>query len=146
AVVRVAVEGWFGSVALFVSGIILVIFSGVARTNILPFIFMLLIVSVIFTALTLWAVREYGEQLKQAVRTRFVSGVSLSQPHALRRVWVNNQLHGATPLPVAARLVYLDQVGYPPATGELIALLNSPADDVKLNVLHHLEMHPTPEA
>ncbi len=69
--VRVMVEGWLGSVALILSGALLLFVASLHPPNIVPFVALLAVVSAIFLLLCRAATTQYGKALWRATRRGF---------------------------------------------------------------------------
>lgn len=136
--VRVAVEGWFGSVALILSGVLLLAFSWLPGENIVPFLFLLFAIAIAFVFLSNRAYRGYTRQLQQAVKTRFVSGVVLTDQDTPDARQLIGQLQSEYPGNVLAALYYLEAIKDNPAAPFLVSLLDHPSSDVQKDVLQRI--------
>lgn len=136
--VRVTVEGWFGSVALILSGVLLLIFGWLPGRNIVSFVFLLLAIAIAFVFLANSTYRGYAMQLQQAVKARFVSGVALSGPNSLNAGQLLEQLRSEHPGNVLAALYYLDTIKNNPAAPFLVDLLKHPSPYVQMDALQRI--------
>ena len=69
--VRVMVEGWLGSVALILSGALLLFVASLHPPNIVPFVALLAVVSAVFLLLCRAATTQYGKALWRATSRGF---------------------------------------------------------------------------
>lgn len=75
--VRVAVDGWLGSAALILSGLMLLVLSRLSDVNATLFIYLIVAVALVFALVTVWTYQGYIRQLRYATRARFSSGDSI---------------------------------------------------------------------
>lgn len=136
--VRVAVEGWFGSVALIGSGILLLIFNLLPHVKITFFIVLSFITTTLYIGITALVYYHYQKQLKSAVSARFLTGITLSD-QTPDEEFVDNELHSDHPAKVLAALQYSHYIEQQPDIPYLISLLDHPSEDVKQDVLQRIE-------
>lgn len=137
--VRVAVEGWLGSVALMMSGVLLIIFGLLPVTNVAPFLYLVVGLGCVFLAVALFTYRRYGQQLQHAVTARFVSGVALPDGQSLDDDFLAGLLQSNHPGKIIAGLNYLETIQDNAAAPFLLDLLQHPSDDIRLDVLRRIE-------
>ncbi len=136
--VRVAVEGWFGSVALIASGLLLLIFDSLSKDNLTPFVWLLVVVSALFMAITVLTYREYAAQLRAAITTRFLNGVRLDDAGQPGAEWLHSQLQSEHPGAISAAFAYLERIGEIP-DDMLVTLLRSAAPEIQVMLLERIE-------
>ncbi len=68
---RVITEGWLGSVALIVSGVLLLVLTWLHPPNVVPFVALLAVVSAALLLLTRTAMGQYAQALRRATRRGF---------------------------------------------------------------------------
>lgn len=135
--VRVAVEGWWGSVALIVSGVLLLFFNQLPNVGVLFFIGLSVVTTVIYLGVTGWVYRHYQFQLKKAVSTRFLTGITLPN-QTPDESFIQNELHSDHPAKVLAALQYSTQLAEHPEQPFLLSLLDHSSPDVQIDVLRRI--------
>ena len=68
---RVATEGWLGSVALILSGVLLLLLTSLHPANVVPFVALVVVVSVAYLLLTRTATARYATALRRATHRGF---------------------------------------------------------------------------
>jgi hypothetical protein len=74
---RVIAEGWLGSVALILNGVLLLIVTWLHPPNVVPFVALLVVVSAGFLLLTRTAMAQYVRALRRATRRGFADAATL---------------------------------------------------------------------
>jgi hypothetical protein len=70
---RVATEGWLGSVALILSGVLLLLITWLHPPNVVPFVALLVVVSAAYLLLTRTATAQYVTALRRATNRGFAA-------------------------------------------------------------------------
>ena len=146
--VRVAVEGWLGSIALVLSGGLLLLFNQLPDVSITFFIFSGFGISVVYAGFILLMHREYHRQLRRSVTSRFVTSViapsDLVDTHELAPIGQTSaeqsslfelDIYSSHPGTVLATLAHYMDRHENLSASMLESLLDHPADEVKIDVL-----------
>ena len=134
--VRVAADGWLGSIALMMSGLLLLAYSRLPDVTSAGFTYLVVVVALAFTICTIVIYRYYTKQLQRAVTSRFVTGVAI-RPEEIRLPAGNvKEMHPSTAI---ATMIYLDQVGENPLDPFIIELLDHPSPHVQIGALQRIE-------
>jgi cyclic nucleotide-binding protein len=75
---RVATEGWLGSVALILSGVLLLLLTWLHPPNVVPFVGLLVVVSVAYLLLTRTVTAQYVTALRRATKRGFAAAAAPS--------------------------------------------------------------------
>jgi Cyclic nucleotide-binding domain len=95
--VRVMVEGWLGSVALILSGALLLFVASLHPPNIVPFVGLLAVVSAIFLLLCRAATTQYAKALWRATRRGFAGRVQPADGPSAADVLLKRLAPGTSP-------------------------------------------------
>ncbi len=135
--VRVAVEGWWGSVALIVSGVLLLLFNQIPDVGVLFFIVLSIVTTALYLGVTAWVYRHYQYQLKKAVSSRFLTGIALPN-QTPDESFIYNELHSDHPAKVLAALQYSAQLELHPEKPFLLTLLDHQSPHVRIDALRRI--------